>query len=55
MDALDRYDALGLADLVRRGEADPAMLLDRAISRTEAVNGQISQNTPDSRRRRAIN
>ena len=42
MDELDRYDALGLADLVRRGEADPAMLLDRAISRTEAVNGQIN-------------
>jgi amidase len=42
VDELDRYDALGLADLVRRREVDPTALLDRAIERTEAVNGQIN-------------
>ena len=42
MDVLDQYDGLGLADLVRRREVDPARLLDRAIERTEAVNGQIN-------------
>ena len=42
MDELDRYDALGLADLVRRREVEPAALLDRAIARTEAVNGKIN-------------
>ncbi len=42
MDELDRYDALGLADLVRRREVDATHLLDRAIARTEAVNGQIN-------------
>ncbi len=42
MDELDRYDALGLADLVRRREIDATALLERAIARTEAVNGQIN-------------
>jgi amidase len=42
VDEFDRYDALGLADLVRRREVDPTALLDRAIERTEAVNGQIN-------------
>ena len=42
MDEFDQYDALGLADLVRRREVDPASLLDRAIARTESVNGKIN-------------
>ena len=42
MDELDRYDALGLADLVRRREVAAETLLDRAIARVEAVNPQIN-------------
>ena len=42
MDELDRYDALGLGDLVRRGEVTAETLLDRAIARVEAVNPQIN-------------
>jgi Asp-tRNA(Asn)/Glu-tRNA(Gln) amidotransferase A subunit family amidase len=42
MDELDRYDALGLGDLVTRGEVTPAELLDRAIARVEAVNPTIN-------------
>jgi amidase/6-aminohexanoate-cyclic-dimer hydrolase len=36
------YDALGLADLVRRKEVSPAELLDEAVARTEKVNPQIN-------------
>lgn len=35
------YDAMGLAALVRSGEASPAELLDLAIARAEAVNPKI--------------
>jgi len=42
MDDLDRYDALGLGDLVRRREVSAEALLDRAIARVEAVNPQIN-------------
>lgn len=42
MDELDRYDALGLAELVRRGETTGEALLERAIGRVEAVNPQIN-------------
>ncbi len=42
MDDLDRYDALGLGDLVRRGEVSAEALLDRAIARVEAVNPKIN-------------
>ena len=42
MDELDRYDALGLAELVRRGEVTAPQLLDRAIARVEAVNPRIN-------------
>jgi amidase len=38
----DRYDALGLADLVRRGEVSPRELLEEAIRRTESVNPRIN-------------
>jgi Asp-tRNA(Asn)/Glu-tRNA(Gln) amidotransferase A subunit family amidase len=37
-----RYDALGLAELVRRGDASPQQLLDLAIARTEAIDPQIN-------------
>ena len=37
-----RYDALGLAELVRAGQVSPTELLDEALSRTAAVNPQIN-------------
>jgi Asp-tRNA(Asn)/Glu-tRNA(Gln) amidotransferase A subunit family amidase len=37
-----RHDALGLAELVRKGEASPAELLEIAIARTEAVNPTLN-------------
>ncbi len=36
------HDATGLAELVRRGDASPAELLELAIARTEAVNPKIN-------------
>jgi Asp-tRNA(Asn)/Glu-tRNA(Gln) amidotransferase A subunit family amidase len=42
MDELDRYDALGLAELVRKGEVSAEGLLDRAIARVETVNPQLN-------------
>ena len=42
MDELDRYDALGLGELVGKGEVTAEALLDRAIARVEAVNPQIN-------------
>ena len=35
-------DALDLAELVRSGQASPAVLLDQALARTAAVNPQIN-------------
>jgi len=37
-----RYDALGLAELVRTGQVSPAELLDEALARTAAVNPKIN-------------
>jgi amidase len=37
-----RYDCLGLAELVRRGEVSPTELLDEALARTAAVNPKIN-------------
>ena len=37
-----RYDALGLAELVRSGQVSPTELLDEALSRTAVVNPQIN-------------
>jgi amidase len=37
-----RHDALGLADLVRRGEVAPSELVEVAIARIEQVNGRIN-------------
>jgi amidase len=37
-----RYDALGLAELVRKGAVSPAELLDEALARTAAVNPKIN-------------
>lgn len=34
----DRFDALGLADLVRRGDITPAELIDSAVHRIELLN-----------------
>ena len=38
----EQYDALGLADLVRRGKVTPAQLLDAAIERVEARNPKVN-------------
>ena len=38
----ERYDAVGLADLVRRGKVTPADLLDAAIDRVEARNPLVN-------------
>lgn len=38
----DKYDALGLAELVRKGAVKPEDLLDEAIARTEKVNPKIN-------------
>ena len=37
-----RYDALGLAELVRNGQVSPAELLDEALARTALVNPKIN-------------
>ena len=42
MDEFDAYDALGLGELVRRGDVSAQALLDRAIGRVEAVDPQIN-------------
>ena len=39
-----RHDALGLAELVRRGEVSPTELLDEALARTAL--GRIRRSTP---------
>ncbi|HNI63467.1 MAG TPA: amidase family protein, partial [Agitococcus sp.] len=36
------YDALGLADLVKKGEVTPIQLLEEAIKRRNQVNPQIN-------------
>lgn len=41
-DRYDRYDALDLAELIRRGVASPAELLEQAIARTDAVESQLN-------------
>ena len=38
----DQYDALGLAELVKKGEVGPKDLLDEAIRRRDAVNPKIN-------------
>ena len=38
----DEYDALGLADLIKKKEVSAEELLDEAIQRTEKVNGQTN-------------
>src|SRR4029079_12968839 len=38
----EQYDALGLAELVRRREVSPADLLDAAIERVEARNPAVN-------------
>ncbi|MFZ0492048.1 MAG: amidase family protein, partial [Acidimicrobiia bacterium] len=38
----DRYDALGLAELVRNGEIQPRQLVETAISRIEMTNPRVN-------------
>ena len=38
----EQHDALGLADLVRKGRVSPAELLEAAIARVEARNGAVN-------------
>jgi Asp-tRNA(Asn)/Glu-tRNA(Gln) amidotransferase A subunit family amidase len=42
MQDYDRYDALGLAELVRSRQVSPAELLDAALNRTAALNPAIN-------------
>jgi Asp-tRNA(Asn)/Glu-tRNA(Gln) amidotransferase A subunit family amidase len=42
MQDYEQYDALGLAELVRRGETSAEALLEAAISRTEARDGEVN-------------
>ncbi|RYH09172.1 amidase [Tropicimonas sp. IMCC6043] len=42
LDDFDTYDATALADLVSRGEVSPGELLDTALERVQAVNGEIN-------------
>jgi amidase/6-aminohexanoate-cyclic-dimer hydrolase len=42
MNDYESYDALGLADLVRRKETNPAELLDIALAKTEAAQGRVN-------------
>ncbi len=41
-DLYETCDAVGLADLVRRGEVTPAELLDQALKRVETLNPRIN-------------
>jgi len=41
-DAYEAHDALGLAELVRRGEVQPVELLEAAIERSERLNPKIN-------------
>ena len=38
----ERYDATGLAELVRRRQVSPGELLEAAIERVEARNGAVN-------------
>jgi len=38
----EQYDAIGLADLVRRGKVTPPELLEAAIQRVEARNPTVN-------------
>ena len=38
----DRHDALGLAELVKKGAVSPSELVDEAISRVQAVNPELN-------------
>ena len=38
----EQNDAVGLAELIRRGETTPDELLDEALKRVEALNPQIN-------------
>lgn len=42
VDEYMRHDALGLAELVRKGEVTPAELLEAAIQRSEALNPRLN-------------
>lgn len=54
----DRYDGLGLAELVREGEVSASKLLDEAIARAERVGSIVIrlsvQGTAPVDHRRAI-
>jgi amidase len=54
-DDYQRYDALGLADLVRRGEVHPSELLDTALARADATRSlnAIVMRLDESARQRA--
>ena len=41
-DELVRYDAIGLSELIRKGEITPAELLETTINRIEKVNPKLN-------------
>jgi len=42
MDAYGDYDALGLAELVKKGDVTPLELVEESIKRIEGVNGELN-------------
>ena len=42
MDELVGYDAIGLSELIRKGEITPAELLEATINRIEKVNPKLN-------------
>jgi Asp-tRNA(Asn)/Glu-tRNA(Gln) amidotransferase A subunit family amidase len=42
VDELVKYDAMGLSDLIRKGEITPAELLEITIHRIEKINPKIN-------------
>ncbi len=41
-EAYDRYDAMGLAELIRKGEISPVELCEEAIARVERINPELN-------------
>src|SRR5262245_61386004 len=56
MQEYEKYDALGLAELVRKGEVSPSELLDAALARVSARNPALNAVNMDwsARARREI-
>jgi amidase len=42
MDELVRYDAIGLSELIRKGEITSSELLEKTIQRIEKINPRLN-------------